>query len=327
MPCPLPSNLVHTISSHTGPINALTFSSLGGTYILSGSSDRQIHLSRTEPASTGKTSESHGTSATSARPIQKYAAHGYPILDISCSTDNQTFASVGGDRSLFLWDVQTASTIRRFGGTQQGHTSRINAVSFAGVEDAVLVSGSDDRTVRVWDLKGRNANPIMVFEEAGDSVTAVVVRQEEIITGSVDGRLRSYDVRMGLVTEDTMPAAVTSVQITGDGQVLLVGCLDSKIRLIDRKDGGCLRAFWGGGFVNEELRINSCFGNGESVVMSGSEGTGKVIAWDLMSGQVVGTVDAANKVTNIVKWRPKGRGVEAVWASGGADGMVRVWGR
>ncbi len=319
----LPSTLLYTISSHAGPINALTFSSLGGTYVLSCSSDRQIHLSRTEPTSPVNKSSSTPTSAT---PIQKYAAHGYPILDISCAADNQTFASVGGDRSVFLWDVQIGSTIRRFGGTQQGHTSRINAVSFAGAEDSVLVSGSDDKSVRVWDVKSRSANPIMVFEDAGDSVSALVVRGEEIITGSVDGRVRNYDVRMGLCTEDTMPAAVTSVQITGDGQALLVGCLDSKVRLIDRKDGGCLRAFRGNGFTNDELRIKSCFGRGEAIVVSGSEGNGRVNAWDVMTGQVLGSVEAGEKVISIVRWRNKSRDVNTVWASGGADGVVRIWG-
>ena len=233
---------------------------------------------------------------------------------------------MGGDRSVFLWDVQAASTIRRFGGAQQGHTSRINAVSFAGVEDSLLVSGSDDRSVRVWDVKSRNSNPVMVFEEAGDSVSAVVVREEVIIAGSVDGRVRAYDVRMGLCTEDVMPYPVTSVQITGDGQALLVGCLDSKIRLMDRKDGTCLQAFWGKGFTNEELRIKSCFGKDEAIVISGSEGGASVTAWDVMAGQAVGSVVAGEKVISIVRWRAKGRGIRAIWASGGADGIVRIWG-
>ena len=313
----LPSTLLHTISSHSGPINALTFSALGGTYILSGSSDRQIHLSRTEPTS-------NNASVVTTAPIQKYAAHGYPVLDISCSADNQTFASVGGDRSVFLWDVQAASTIRRFGGTQQGHTSRINAVAFAGAEDSVIVSGSDDRSVRIWDVKNRNANPIMVFDEASDSITAVVVREEEIITGSVDGRLRSYDVRMGMCTEDTLPAPVTSVQLTTDGQAVLVGCLDSTIRLLDRKEGICLRAF--GGLTNKSLRIKSCFGKEEAIVLSGEEDNGKVNAWDITTGQYAGSVEVGKKVVSMVRWRQKSRGVDALWAGGGADGVVRVWG-
>src|ERR1700743_2067428 len=148
----LPSRLINTLTSHSGPINALTFSSLGGTYILTGSSDRQVHLFRTEPASQDKPSG----------PIQRYAAHGYPILDIAVSADNQTFASVGGDRSVFLWDVQhNEGTSRRFGSnTSEGHTSRITCVAFAGEGNGVLVSGSDDTSVRIWDVKSRDARPL-----------------------------------------------------------------------------------------------------------------------------------------------------------------------
>jgi mitogen-activated protein kinase organizer 1 len=193
-----------------------------------------------------------------------------------------------------------------------------------GSEDSVLVSGSDDRSVKVWDVKSRNANPIMTFEEAADSVSALVVRDEEIITGSVDGKVRSYDIRMGLCTEDTMPAAVISVQITKDGQATLVGCLDSKIRLIDRKDGTCLQAF--GGLTNNELRIKSCFGKAEALVLSGEESSGTVISWDVMTGQTAAKVEAGEKVVSIVRWREKSRGNDALWASGGADAAVRIWG-
>src|SRR5436305_12352364 len=109
----LPTTLLHTISSHTGPINALTFSAIGGTYILTGSSDRQIHLSRTEPAT--HTTAKESSAPTTSSPIQRYSAHGYAVLDLACSSDNTSFASVGGDRSVFLWDVQAARTLRRFG--------------------------------------------------------------------------------------------------------------------------------------------------------------------------------------------------------------------
>ena len=80
-----------------------------------------------------------------------------------------------------------------------------------------------------------------------------------------------------------MPAAVTSVQVTGDGQAILVGSLDSQIRLMDRMNGTCLRALGG---LNKELRIKSCFGKREAIVMSGEEGTGMVNAWDVMTGEI-----------------------------------------
>ncbi|RMZ90056.1 hypothetical protein DV736_g2722, partial [Chaetothyriales sp. CBS 134916] len=211
MPSPptLPSHLVNTLNSHSAPINAIAFSALGGTYILTGSSDRQIHLSRTEPVSTGARS----------LPIQKYASHGYPVLDIAVSSDNKLFTSVGGDRSVLLWDVQNADgPLRRLGSnTSEGHSSRINCVSFAGQDDSVLVSGSDDRSVRLWDMKSRDARPLMVWLEAKDGVSSLAVpgNGHDIVSGSVDGRLRSYDVRMGRVTVDALPGPVTSLELLG----------------------------------------------------------------------------------------------------------------
>ena len=64
------------------------------------------------------------------------------------SHDNSKFVSSGGDRSVFLWDVMTGSTIRRIA----GHMGKINAVEFND-DASVVVSGSYDSTVRIWDLR------------------------------------------------------------------------------------------------------------------------------------------------------------------------------
>ena len=334
MPPTLPNTLLNTITSHTGPINALTFSAIGGTYILTGSSDRQIHLSRTEPISS--TTVKAGSAPTTSAPIQKYSAHGYAVLDLACSSDNTSFASVGGDRSVFLWDVQAATTLRRFGSnSSQAHTARINCVVFAGQDDSVLISGSLDRSVRIWDVKSRSANPIMVLDEARDSVSSVVMTRigYEIITASVDNRVRSYDLRMGQCFVDTLPSAVTSVEVTRDGQAVLVSALDGRIRMLDRKDGTLLQSFGDrkDGYVNQDLRLKACFGRGEAIVIAGSEADGKVRAWDVISGDKISELEAGEdgKVVSVVSWRDNGKGaaLDGVWASGGADGKVKIWGR
>jgi len=59
------------------------------------------------------------------------------VLDIAVTEDNARFASVGGDRQVFLWDVATGRTLRRW----SGHGGRVNAVSFGGEGGSVVVSG------------------------------------------------------------------------------------------------------------------------------------------------------------------------------------------
>lgn len=77
-------------------------------------------------------------------------------------------------------------------------------MGFGGEDGSVVISGSYDATVRLWDCKSQSTKPIQVLEEAKDSVSSLHVVGHEIVTGSVDGRMRVYDVRMGMLFVDVI---------------------------------------------------------------------------------------------------------------------------
>ncbi|KAK7456074.1 hypothetical protein CaCOL14_004121 [Colletotrichum acutatum] len=357
--------VAHLLGSN-GPVHAVSYSASPGTYILTGSADRNIRLynpaSHNQPQRYGSAINSNKTPGTTkpvvpeGRLIQTYTAHGYEVLDLAVSSDNERFASVGGDRAAFLWDVATAKTIRRFGGNAHGHTARVNCVSFAGDVDSLVISGGFDTSVRVWDAKSNSAKPIQVLDEAKDAITALAVRDAEVIAGSVDGRVRSYDVRMGRCVTDVIGASVTSLKLTRDGKAMLVGSLDSKIRLMDRESGTCLKTYAEDGWRNEELRVQAVFGSKEDYVIAGDEltagtgptglnGDGKIWAWDLLTGKLVATVrvpcpegfepkkrmlgkDGKEKersnVISCMAWRGDGWGDQ--FCVGGTSGIATVFG-
>lgn len=64
------------------------------------------------------------------------------------------------------------------------------------------MAGSFDSSVRLWDLKSQQRLPIQVLEHARDSVTSIIVTDHDIITGSVDGHVRWYDLRAGQLFSD-----------------------------------------------------------------------------------------------------------------------------
>jgi WD40 repeat protein len=44
----------------------------------------------------------------SALHIKSYSGvHGYSVLDVAIAKDNSKFASAGGDKSAFFWDIST----------------------------------------------------------------------------------------------------------------------------------------------------------------------------------------------------------------------------
>ncbi|CZT05528.1 related to S.pombe beta-transducin [Rhynchosporium agropyri] len=347
-----PSKPLTQLLGSNGPVHALTYSSSPSTYILTGSADRSIRLYNPSRPSSGLADPLAPPKPTQL--IQTYSAHGYEVLSLSVANDNATFASAGGDRSVFLWDVGTAQTIRRLGGNQ-GHTARVNTVTFAGQGESVLVSGSFDASVRIWDLKSQSYKPIMVLEDARDSISCVLAGRDggiggsefEIVTGSVDGRVRCYDLRFGRTETDVIGTSVTSLERTRDGKGLLVGGLDNSIRLMDRDNGGLLKSYKAQGWKNEEFRLRSGFGSRDRWVLCGNEDVsgpdGEVMVWDTMSGEVLerikvegsqaegkrkigidGKEKIRKNVISCVAWKENGRGDQ--WCCAGTDGIVTVFG-
>ena len=213
----------------------------------------------------------------------------------------------------------------------------MNRGVFGGEGDSVIVSASFDGSVKVWDVRSTNYKPIMTFSDAKDSVTDVLVFDAEIIASSVDGRVRSYDLRTGMCEVDVIGYPVTSLGVSKKGTEVLVSSLDSTVRLMDKANGQLLKAYRDDAFVNTDFRVRSALGLNDSVVLSGSD-DGMVFAWDLMGGtalhkfrhsemrEVKGKVEKRekkkNEVVSALTFCPSRR----EWASAGGDGNVIVWG-
>lgn len=80
----------------------------------------------------------------------------------------------------------------------------MEAVAWGGEGDGVVLSGSFDASVRVWDVKGNGGRPVMVFDEARDAVGCLAVVGKEVFAGGTDGRVRVYDLRMGVCSVDVV---------------------------------------------------------------------------------------------------------------------------
>jgi mitogen-activated protein kinase organizer 1 len=266
--------------------------------------------------------------------VNKYTAHGYEVLSLDVNSANDKFVSTGGDKTVFLWDVQTAQTVRRW----TGHAGRVNRGVFGGEGDSIIATGSFDGTVRIWDTKSNAYKPIMTLSDAKDSISDVVIHDADILAASVDGRVRSYDLRTGMCQVDVVGPSCTSLAVSKKGTEVLVSSLDSTVRLMDRTNGELLKAYKDDAFLNKDLRVKSTLGLNDSVVLSGSD-DGMVFAWDMLEGTCLhkfkhSEMREVRGVAPTVPIKAKKEVVSAVafcstrreWCSGGGDGNVIVWG-
>lgn len=244
------------------------------------------------------------------------------------ANDSRSFTSCGGDRQVYLWDTVTGRIIRQY----QGHHLKINALSF-NEDSSVLASGSDDKTVRLWDMRSRESRyPIQILDEARDSIGSVFIKRTSIAVGSIDGCVRVYDIRKGVMTADNLTGktkfinlitsfldAVTSVKLNSDSQCYLASLMNSTVQLVDGPSGKILNTFKGHEQV--KYRLESCFTADESTVVSGSEDS-MIYLWDLVDGKVKKTLKGHEKAVVSLAAHPK---INSILLSASSDGTIKLW--
>ena len=288
-----------TLAGHEGPVLACRFSR-GGSYLLTCGKDRTFKLWNPFKGSLIKT----------------YEGHAHEVRDVACAIDNSRLATCGGDKQVFLWDVSTGQKIRRF----RGHEAAVNAVRFAA-NDQCVVSAGYDRSVRFFDCRSNSADPIQSVVEWSDSVTCVCVHGggHRVSGGSVDGTVRTLDVRAGRTHRDDLGHPVTSLSVSGDDQCLLAGMLDSRMCLLDASDGSVMAEYRG--HVSDVTKVDSALTLGDGHAVSGSE-DGRVVFWELVDATVDIELDAhPGKVVCGLDYHPKRHAM----VTSATDGTAKVW--
>lgn len=166
--------------------------------------------------------------------------HNNEILDICIFKDNSKFSSVGLEKQIFLTDTIKSSLIRKF----YGHLDRVNSIC-TNFEETILVSGSQDCSVRIWDLKTQSKEPIQTLIDATDSISKVLCTQNNILSISLDGCLRIYDIRMGKNYKYDMKVSLNGFDISKDNNFLCLSGIDDCVRLLEIKSGKILKVFTG----------------------------------------------------------------------------------
>lgn len=245
--------------------------------------------------------------------MKVYSGHGREVRDAAAPSDNSRLISCGGDRQLFLWDVATGRILRKF----RGHDSEVNVVKINEL-GSVAISGGYDRSVKVWDLRSKSVDAIQKMTPFSDSVTSLVLSSYEIVAGSVDGSVRTFDIRNGRLVTDHLGPPVTSVSLSSDRLCLLLGCLDSTLRLLDRETGEVLNSYEG--HMNKSHKVDSCLSDSDAHVVSGSE-DGRVCFWDLVETTMLPSLQAHEEAVTSVTYHPS----ESTMLTSSVDGTAKVW--
>ena len=89
--------------------------------------------------------------------LKTYHTHAYEVLDAQASCDNSQICTCGMDKYVCVTDVATGKSLRKY----RGHAGIVNCVKY-NEDSSVILSGSTDNSVRIWDCKSRKLEPLQV---------------------------------------------------------------------------------------------------------------------------------------------------------------------
>lgn len=320
-------------SSHY-PIQYVSFSN-DGSYIFT-CVDRSVYLFNPfRVAPMKKNYECQREQLPYALCLQRYTdGYTHPITSISTDLASQTLIA-SSHKALVVTDILTQKLYKRF----LGHDGTISCTSC--FTHPIYLSGSTDTTVRIWDGRSWSNNPIMILNDATDSISTVLINDHEIISSSIDGCLRTYDLRINKIRKHTFhPVSKTSiidVSYTKDNLCILVSCLDGTMHLIERdnlyddnndteesliKTYPCHESRTTGNYL-----IQTSISANDDYIVCGSESSA-VFIHDFESGKMVKTLHAGGlkdtcKPVCCVKCHPWN---DQIVATGCYNGTALLWG-
>ncbi len=223
--------------------------------------------------------------------------------------------------------------------TFDGHTDSVLAIALS-IDGRKAVSGSADKTLRVWDITSGKC--LHILEGHTNAVTAVALTTDGRIAASVTGARTGtnyvvaplfnifgdsnnltntvlvWDIASGkcLQTLYGHTNYINAIALTSDGRTAVSGSDDKTLRVWDVVSGKCLRTLEG---HTEHVDAVALTLDGRTAVSGGRDKTLRV--WDIASGKCLQTLYGHTNYIKAVALTPDGRTA----ISGSLDNTLLVW--
>lgn len=159
--------------------------------------------------------------------VAKYNSFG-PSWNVDISPWGHYFAVSNQNSSSLLYSFEYGTPLRIF----VGHNSDVNSCKFHPNE-SYLLTGSDDCSARIWDIRGGASVQIYRNAPAPISVIAVCGSGNNFAVGCKNGNILLYDISAGkrMALFDGHDGCVNSLSFSPNGHLLCSGAADDSICL------------------------------------------------------------------------------------------------
>ncbi|KAL7849500.1 hypothetical protein SRHO_G00211270 [Serrasalmus rhombeus] len=286
----VPSTALHVFDAHDGEVNAVRFSP-GSRLLATGGMDRRVKLWEVV--------------AGRCEPKGALTGSNAGITSIEFDSAGSYLLAASNDFASRIWTVDDY----RLRHTLTGHSGKVLSARFL-LDNARIVSGSYDRTLKLWDLRSKVC---MKTVFAGSSCNDIVCTEQCVMSGHFDKKVRFWDIRSeSIVCELELLGRVTSLDLNHDRTELLSCSRDDLVKIIDLRNNAVRQTFSAQGFKCGSDFTRVTFSPDGSYVAAGSA-DGVLYVWNVLTGKLDKTLDKGHSsAINSVSWSPSGTYVVSV---------------
>ncbi|KAM4659489.1 autophagy-related protein 16-1 isoform 4-T4 [Amazona ochrocephala] len=286
----VPTTAICVFDAHDGEVNAVQFSP-GSRLLATGGMDRRVKLwevlgDRCEPK--GSLSGSNAG-----------------ITSIEFDSAGSYLLAASNDFASRIWTVDD----NRLRHTLTGHSGKVLSAKFL-LDNARIVSGSHDRTLKLWDLRSKVCIKT-VF--AGSSCNDIVCTEQCVMSGHFDKKIRFWDIRTETVVKELeLLGRITALDLNSERTELLTCSRDDLLKIIDLRVSAVKQTFSAQGFKCGSDWTRVVFSPDGNYVAAGSA-DGALYIWNVLTGKLERTLTKHHSSPiNAVAWSPAGAHVVSV---------------
>ncbi|XP_063056160.1 WD repeat-containing protein 47b [Engraulis encrasicolus] len=223
---PEPEVCFKRIKHHKGSIYCIAWSPCG-QLLATGSNDKYV-----------KVLPFNADTCNASGPDLEFSMHDGTIRDVTFMEGPESGGAIlisagAGDCNIYTTDCQRGQGLHAL----SGHTGHILSLYAWG--GWLIASGSQDKTVRFWDLRTPSCVRVVgtTLHGSGSAVASVAVDPSGrlLATGQEDSSCMLYDIRGGRTVQSYRPhgSDVRSVRFSPGAHYLLTGSYDTKVMITD----------------------------------------------------------------------------------------------
>jgi WD40 repeat protein/tRNA A-37 threonylcarbamoyl transferase component Bud32 len=220
--------------------------------------------------------------------------------------------AASADNTVRAWFTKTGKPAF----TLCGHRRAVTSVA-CSPDGACLVSGSRDRTVKLWDIR-RPEEDLTLKADAGYTSLAFSPAGPYLASAPRDKAVLIWDLTTGnpVARWRSLPASVNGLAFSADGLQLAAAGSDGAVRVREVPSGRETLDLRGHSGPVHAVAFSR---GGHRIASAGEDGT--VRLWDIEQGRDLLRLTGHDGAVFAVAFNPDGGRL----ASAGADGVVRVW--